>query len=1140
MDVAGAAIQGLGDKSLLAMHHRAYCFRDVLGRTVSDVENLGRAAKDEVPNLVSLTRGELTVAMCRDLLAGNFAAVFPNLHAETEVKRDELEARQVVVMEALSKLARMDFTPMGMNLFPKQKVFFEHLRRLYSGPHAPCPRTAFTKMPTGMGKTFLMALIVRALRHFLEDSKVLVLSPRLLINEQNQDAIDFVNIQGSCDIQKLTEVDPSAEKPDVTVGTYQLFKSEGAKNGDSRLADHYDVILLDECQHAFTAKTLEVLRKKYPQAAILGFSATPYMGTSENPMEWKNAWEFFEACIYQLSLMEACQEGDLAPIRAVQVQVDLKLDKEDPDYYELSLKEASRLAALSAKEYIPAQEQGLVFCSGVTHAKYTAGIFNETGLSAAVVWGDMPDGERDEIIAEYKRGNIQFLMCADLLIEGFDHDKIKHVKVLRKTKSVRIYEQMIGRGARLDKKDEDKMLTVWDYVYQHSGQCTMLGMASLYGILNERFTNGSLIFASSKLKREDGVVMGSEDRWNLEKGATMADGAIPRYVEVERVERITVPRDINYYHVRHLLAADMSAFVDGIAHMGNCKIDSPRQIVPGFPQHMGVAAACENGEVVTLGEYLDAAAAAYGIENRFEALQKILQMIGMRKYEAIKRSGTDYKALLFEYAKDQGWVDFDYQVEEFVDGGQIKGCVLYFKTAGGQRRYYSMVGESASVANIEQALCREVYIALTGVELEEQGGVVSGSNDLVAAILASSKSAKNVVLELYQKGLIEEPKFKTYAVNKAIKPLRSCTLSVVLPSGEELKVTVQRRGGVRKAELLAAEKMLDELPEALLRHISLAGGGAENGVYEVRDRPDHIPGKLIDFPRKSENYVGELHELFQSKSWDASKIKYSHEPFGLPNEATFSCKVTVEIEGVEYVQDAMGKGRQKDANQYLAKIMLESLRALGLDKAKAARIDPVAESETRFAGYAGQEMKFRRFGPLSEDHVSILNLACQRLHMGGTQYNTVKLGTGGDDPVRCVISLDVGERVIEFAVLGTGAFKNARQYAAREMLKLLSENGIVLDVATEVSGDIPSDEILTKPHHRVIKKSYRGGRFAEALALLQSNEEGSCEESFDQNGTLFIWKIVYEGHAFVGRANGKNKARKRAAKELLKFLFPSV
>jgi DNA repair protein RadD len=85
----------------------------------------------------------------------------------------------------------------------------------------------------------------------------------------------------------------------------------------------------------------------------------------------------------------------------------------------------------------------------VAHARHVRDAIREHGISAETVTGDTPGPKRDGILAAFNAGRLRCVTNANVLTTGFDAPGTDLIALLRPTKSVGLYVQMVGRGTRL-------------------------------------------------------------------------------------------------------------------------------------------------------------------------------------------------------------------------------------------------------------------------------------------------------------------------------------------------------------------------------------------------------------------------------------------------------------------------------------------------------------------------------------------------------------------------------------------------------------------------------------------------------------------------------------------------------------------
>ena len=97
---------------------------------------------------------------------------------------------------------------------------------------------------------------------------------------------------------------------------------------------------------------------------------------------------------------------------------------------------------------------GIVYAAGVEHAYNLAQEFRAAGIKAEAVSGRTPPVKLAETLAAYERGEINVLINAMLLAEGWNSPRATVVMHLAPTASKRVYQQRIGRIMRTHPRKE--------------------------------------------------------------------------------------------------------------------------------------------------------------------------------------------------------------------------------------------------------------------------------------------------------------------------------------------------------------------------------------------------------------------------------------------------------------------------------------------------------------------------------------------------------------------------------------------------------------------------------------------------------------------------------------------------------------
>ena len=295
-------------------------------------------------------------------------------------------------------------------------------------------------LPTGCGKTIVFAKITEdCVSH---GDRVLILAHRGELLDQAADKI-----------AKATGLGCATEKAEqsclgswfrITVGSVQSMMRE------TRLSrfpeDYFNTIIIDEAHHCISESYQRVL-KHFPDAKVLGVTATPDRG------DMKNLGQVFESLAYEYTLPKAIKEGYLSPIKAVTIplQVDLTgVGVQSGDFKAGDLGTALdpylESIAQEMEKYCK-DKKTVVFLPLVKTSQKFRDILNEHGFKAAEVNGESQD--RAEILEDYASGEYNVLCNSMLLTEGWDCPDVDCIVVLRPTKVRSLYCQMVGRGTRL-------------------------------------------------------------------------------------------------------------------------------------------------------------------------------------------------------------------------------------------------------------------------------------------------------------------------------------------------------------------------------------------------------------------------------------------------------------------------------------------------------------------------------------------------------------------------------------------------------------------------------------------------------------------------------------------------------------------
>ena len=301
------------------------------------------------------------------------------------------------------------------------------------------------KHPTASGKTVAAAAFVDAAKI----TGVLILTHRRLLVDQFTRDLKEQGYGHRLKEPVLGVARPPVVPP-ITIETYAWF----IKNADRLSRETYGVILCDEAHTALGDRT---------SAAIRRLDTPTYIGmTATDELLQKHVGDVFPAEIADFPLGEAVLSGVVAPLRAVRVPPGASLKRVrlvggDFDQQELADAldhDAVNMAAAMYYLDMFGQRPGIVYAAGVDHAGRVAAAMRAIGLKAAAVSGRTPPRELAETLAAYERGEVNVLVNAQLLAEGWNAPRATVCMHLAPTASRRVYQQRVGRVMRLHRRKE--------------------------------------------------------------------------------------------------------------------------------------------------------------------------------------------------------------------------------------------------------------------------------------------------------------------------------------------------------------------------------------------------------------------------------------------------------------------------------------------------------------------------------------------------------------------------------------------------------------------------------------------------------------------------------------------------------------
>lgn len=399
--------------------------------------------------------------------------------------------------------------------------------------HFPKAPRGMVVAATGAGKTVCFAAIA---------ADVCAAGGRVLILTDQVDLVD----QAIEKLQDVAGLYAAAENADrtaslsarVVVATVQTL----VKRLEKYPPDHFTLVVCDECDRAVSATWKKALAHFDGYARVLGVTATPKRA------DRKNILRYFQTKVDEIDLLTLINRGYLVPLHVQECPITIDLTaaeeatSEGADYDAAAVGEAVTAIfgeALEAWKEHAGDLKTLVFCPDVETSKKFVLEAHRHQVNARHADGASPNRkELKQGFRDWKPGTknmaaFQMLSNPIFLGRGYDDPSIGCVINLRPTKSVSLYQQIIGRGTRLfcpwgcggpcEHPERKRRLLVLDFLYQFKSMGP-IRPAALFTENDEKIREMHAILADAQGALDLRDVMGQAEK-NIEAALVEAIAA---------------------------------------------------------------------------------------------------------------------------------------------------------------------------------------------------------------------------------------------------------------------------------------------------------------------------------------------------------------------------------------------------------------------------------------------------------------------------------------------------------------------------------------------------------------------------------------------------------------------------------------
>ncbi len=323
--------------------------------------------------------------------------------------------------------------------------------------------SVIVQMPTGTGKTYVMASVVKWFLDNYENGEMWIVAHRRELVEQMQQTLDrFCLDYGEKEMVMKAKVRIRVLSIQW-LGRHivELEKAE-CKPG---------LIVVDEAHHALARSYQDLFVRNFT-AMKLGMTATPCR------MKKESFGKLFNNLLTSPPTKDFIKRGYLAPYDYVvigqfsqdQLTINsLKGRGSDGDYSikemdeKLNVPQSIKRLHESVVKYADGKK-GIVYAIDIDHAQMIASYYEAMGIKAVALDSKTPSKTRQRMVEAFRNGDLECLVNVNLFDEGFDCPDVEYIQMARPTLSLAKYLQMVGRGLRINHEQKDKVCMIIDNV----------------------------------------------------------------------------------------------------------------------------------------------------------------------------------------------------------------------------------------------------------------------------------------------------------------------------------------------------------------------------------------------------------------------------------------------------------------------------------------------------------------------------------------------------------------------------------------------------------------------------------------------------------------------------------------------------
>lgn len=366
-----------------------------------------------------------------------------------------------------------------MNLYPYQQTFTNNILAALTTNNK-----VMAVLPTGAGKTFCFSYIVDHLRN--QGKRILILVHKEELVTQTVTSLNKMGVVSEAITARTRRVKNFSP---VFVAMVETIHRRITKN--SQFLPDIDYLIADEAHILLFEKVFSL----YPQSKKIGFTGTPTHlsrtkfyrcelcnTTYETPedccggevMEWSKPFAFsqiYDTCVVGIGVDELIEQGRLVreiPIVKQSIDIsDIKIDK-DGDFNEVSQSkvfahpQSIESLVLDYLELCKGKKTMIFTPSTAVNALIYDAMITR-GINVKMYDSVNNDEDRARLVQWFSKNRDAVLINTNVFTTGFDVPDVEAIMLYRATKSLSLFVQIVGRGARVTDKIYKDSFLLLDY-----------------------------------------------------------------------------------------------------------------------------------------------------------------------------------------------------------------------------------------------------------------------------------------------------------------------------------------------------------------------------------------------------------------------------------------------------------------------------------------------------------------------------------------------------------------------------------------------------------------------------------------------------------------------------------------------------